>query len=81
MLKKADIRSNFIERTYTVGRPRVADAVLRIMEREAWVTDKEVNYREFMKALNHRGGGVVFELLADSALDRFMDECYAAAVD
>lgn len=77
MLKTADIRSNFVERTWTVGRPQVADAILRIMEREDWVTSKEANYREFMKSVNHRGGGIVFELLPDRELDHFMDECFA----
>jgi hypothetical protein len=50
------------------------------MERESWVTDKEINYRKFMVALNHQGGGVVFELMQDADLDRFMDDCYLAAV-
>ena len=78
MLKTADIRSNFIERTMTVGRPRVASSILRIMEREDWVTEKEANYREFMKSVNHRGGGIVFEMLPDSQLDDFMNECFLA---
>ena len=81
ILKKADIRSNFVERPWTVSRPKVATSILRIMEREPWVTDHEDNYREFMKTLNHRGGGVVFELMNDGDLDRFMDECYEAAAD
>ena len=79
MLKKADIRSNFVERSWTVSRPKVATSILRLMEREPWVTDKEINYRKFMVALNHRGGGVVFELMPDAELDRFMEECYSAA--
>jgi hypothetical protein len=80
MLKTADIRSNFVERSWTVSRPKVATAILRLMERESWVTDKEINYRKFMVALNHQGGGVVFELMQDADLDRFMDDCYLAAV-
>jgi hypothetical protein len=49
------------------------------MEREPWVTDKEINYRKFMVTLNHRGGGVVFELMPEADLDRFMDECHSVA--
>ena len=41
------------------------------------MTDKEINYRKFMVALNHRGGGVVFELMPDAELDQFMGECYS----
>ena len=79
ILKTADIRSNLIERPWMVNRPTVADAILRAMEREDWVTSKEANFREFMKSVNHRGGGIVFELLPDKELDRFMEECYAQA--
>lgn len=81
MLKTADIRSNFVERTWTVGRPRVADSILRIMEREEWITNKESNFRNFMKSVNHRGGGVVFELLPDDKLDSFMDECFSQVAE
>jgi hypothetical protein len=79
MLQKADIRSNFVERSWTVSSPKAAISILRLMEREPWVTDKEINYRKFMVALNHLGGGVVFELMPGSELDQFMDKCYTAA--
>ncbi len=79
MLKTADIRSNFVERSWTVSRPSIACSILRMMEREPWVTGSERNYREFMKAVNHRGGGMVFELMSDTDLNRFMDECYSSA--
>jgi len=32
-----------------------------------------------MVTLNHRGGGVVFELMPDADLDRFMEDRYSVA--
>ena len=79
ILKTADIRSNFIERIWTVSRPVVADSILRAMEMQSWLTASEANYREFIKALNHKGGGVAFELLSYNRLDTFMDDCISLA--
>jgi hypothetical protein len=79
ILKTADIRSNFIERSYTASRRELACAILRVMERNEWVTSKERNYRDFMKVVNKFGGGMVFELLPAEQIDDFMDECAAKA--
>lgn len=81
ILKTADIRSNFVERSWTVSRSRVATSILRLMEREPWVTESEKNYREFMKVVNHRGGGKVFELMPDAKLNRFIGDCYSVAAE
>jgi hypothetical protein len=80
ILKTADIRSNFVERRWTGSRPRVAISILDVMERNPWITEKEANYREFMKVVNARGGGIVFELIEDVARDKFMDECCELAL-
>ncbi len=79
ILKTADIRSNLVERAWTGGRPCLAGSILRLMERQSWVTSSELSYRELMKVVNHRGGGIIFELLSDSQLDSFMDECVSLA--
>lgn len=68
-----------VERSWTVSRRRVAEAILQCMERRPWITETEKNFRNFMKAVNHRGGGRVFEFMADSDLNSFMDDCYSAA--
>lgn len=76
MLKTADIRSNFIERSWTVSRPSVAASILRLMDHKAWITNSERNYREFMKTVNRKGGGIVFEFMSDTQIDKFMYDCY-----
>ena len=79
MLKSADIRSNFIERTRTVSRPCLAAGIIRIMMSESWLTEKERNYRDFMIVLNRMGGGKVFEVWSQSEIDEFMNYCLKQA--
>jgi hypothetical protein len=57
------------------SRRRIASAVLRMMRSEPWIVAAEVNFREFMKALNKFGGGVVFEALSDAETDAFVSNC------
>jgi len=79
ILKTADIRSNFIERTGTVSRRPLAQAIIRAMKRDAWITSEEKNFRSFMKVLNKSGGGILFESLDDAETDKLMDSCLLRA--
>lgn len=79
ILKRADIRSNFIERSRTVSRSPIASGIVRIMLFNTWLTDHEDNFREFMKELNKLGGGKVFELWSDQRIDEFMEICFTSA--
>lgn len=75
ILTTADIRSNFVERIWMTSRKSIAGAVLRAMRTEPWITSAEKNFREFMKALNRLGGGVVFEALSAADTDAFVQDC------
>ena len=79
ILKTADIRSNFIERTRTVSRRAIAAGIVRIMLSNSWLTEREGNFRAFMVALNRLGGGKVFEIWSDSRIDEFLNRCFLAA--
>ncbi len=79
ILGKADIRLNFVERSATVSRPPLAGGIVRIMRREPWITDKEANFRSFMRTLNRLGGGMVFEMMTPDEIDSFMESCAARA--
>lgn len=79
ILKTADIRSNFVERTNTAARKPLARAVVRAMRREPWITSSEGAFREFMIALNRDGGGILFEALTDDEADALMDACASRA--
>lgn len=75
VLKKADIRSNFIERAWVVSRPKIAGAIVRAMISEPWITAQEQNYRDFMKSINKFGGGILFETMNDNEADSFVKKC------
>ena len=81
ILKTADIRSNFVERTNTAARPPLARAVIRAMRRDPWITSAERPFREFMIVLNRNGGGVLFETMSDADVDTFIDFCAERARD
>ncbi|MDD9999363.1 MAG: DUF6339 family protein [Rhodospirillaceae bacterium] len=81
IMKRADIRTNFVERTNTAARPPLARAVIRAMRREPWITSTERAFREFMIALNRDGGGILFETMSDADIDRIIDACVERARD
>ena len=73
IMKTADVRSNFVERTNTAARPPLARAVVRAMRRDPWITSTERAFREFMIVLNRDGGGILFETMSNDDIDGFMD--------
>ncbi|WP_205624038.1 DUF6339 family protein [Marinobacterium rhizophilum] len=79
ILKSADIRSNFVERTGTATRRPLARALIRAMRDDPWITSSERAFREFMKALNRNGGGVLSEAIDDARTDELMKECSSRA--
>lgn len=75
ILKRADIRNNFVERIWMTSRQGIATSVLKVMRDEPWITGHEDNFREFMKAINKFGGGIVFEALDEEETDSFVGDC------
>jgi Family of unknown function (DUF6339) len=75
ILQKADIRSNFVERSLTASRPPIAAGIVRLMRQEKWITDREDNFRSFMRTLNRLGGGMLFEVMPEGEIDSFMRSC------
>lgn len=81
VLKTADIRSNFIERPWITTRINLARGILRSMLNDPWVTAEERHFREFMKAVNRLGSGVVFENLDEKAIDKIIQHARLNAED
>jgi hypothetical protein len=75
LLGRADIRLNVVERPWYSTRPKVAAAIVRTLVRMPALAASEQGFREFMKALNRRGGGVLFEVMSDGDIDVFFDAC------
>ncbi|WP_439486119.1 DUF6339 family protein [Blastomonas fulva] len=80
ILKRADIRLNFVERSRTTSRPRLAQGMIRIMIAEPWITSEEANFRHFMKVLNRNGGGMLFEVMSETGVDKFLAATAAMAM-
>jgi len=77
ILKTTDIRLNFVERIWMTSRRAIASAALKAMAEDAWVTATASNFRDFMKALNRFGGGIVFEALDAAETEAFVARCLA----
>jgi hypothetical protein len=75
MLRRADSRLTFLERSLTGSRARLAAGVVRAGLSQQWINATEGNFRDFMKVLNRRGGGRVFEAMSDEQIDTFMLDC------
>lgn len=75
MLRTADIRSNLVERPMLSNRASLLRGIIRAMRNHPDVYGTEATFREFMKALNLRGSGVLFESLSDQAADEILLKC------
>ena len=73
--KSADIRSNIVERPWIASRPRVAAAIVQAIVHTPAVTASESAFRDFMKQINNRGGGRLFEVMSDADLEEFVKAC------
>lgn len=73
--KTADIRSNVIERPWISSRPRLASAIVRAIITIPDVTASESAFRDFMKAINRLGGGLMFEVMEEPKIDAFIASC------
>lgn len=79
MLARADIRLNFLERPGIAARPVLARGIIRALENNSTLLNGEKLFRRFMKALNLRGAGVVFEVWDEGRVDELMFACLKEA--
>lgn len=81
LLTRADVRSNIVERFWLTGRRKIASGVFRAMDDDAFVLSSEASFREYMKAVNLLGAGIVFEAMTDAQVNDFLKRCSAEAQD
>jgi len=79
LLTTADVRQALVERPWLTIRRRLATGVFRSMENDSFVLSSGRSFREFMKAINLLGGGIVFEAMTDTEIDAFLTRCSAQA--
>lgn len=80
LLRTADIRSNLIERPMLSNRASLLRGIIRTMRSHPDVYGTEATFREFMKTLNLRGSGVLFESLPDQDVERILLKCRGDAL-
>lgn len=81
MLYNANVRKDLFERSRMFRRPSVGAAIVRILKKDDWLFggQNNANISEFMKTLNRRGAGMLFETLPNSNIDEFMSRCLSEA--
>ena len=75
LLRTADIRSNLVERPMLSNRASLLRGIIQTMRSHPDVYGTEATFREFMKALNLRGSGVLFESLSDKETTAILLRC------
>lgn len=75
LLRTADIRSNLVERPMLSNRASLLRGIIQTMRSHPDVYGTEATFREFMKALNLRGSGVLFESLSDKETAAILLRC------
>lgn len=73
ILKRANIRLQFVDRANTSFRLPLARGLVRLLEREPWLDSHDRAFEDFIRVLDRNAGGRVFEALTDSGIDAFLD--------
>ncbi|MBC6402402.1 MAG: hypothetical protein GDA39_03690 [Hyphomonadaceae bacterium] len=75
LLKTVDIRQDIIkDRPWISMRKELCAGIIRKMEKTPELAKKK-SFRRFMKNVNLRGGGIVFEVMTDQKIDDFLSSC------
>lgn len=78
IVKSADIRQAFVERSWTGARLPLARAILKLIDEGSWAA-KDNNFKQLMKEINRDGGGILFEALSQTSANRFVEDCQEKA--
>lgn len=74
ILKSADIRSAIVERPWVSVRQPLLHGILAVLDsNEDSMT--EAKFRDFIKEINRRGAGIVFEAMNLTEVDTFVRSC------
>jgi hypothetical protein len=79
MLKRANIRMQFVDRANTSFRMPLARGLIRMLRDEPWLDSHDRAFENFMLVLDRNGGGRIFEASSDGDIDRFLHANIPAA--
>lgn len=74
MLDKRDTRQSLVERSFIYSRKKLASRIIHLMDTTPEMLE-QYWFRRFTITVNKYGGGMVFELLDDSLIDKFLLRC------
>lgn len=72
MLKRANIRLQFVDRANASFRLPLARSIIRLLEKEEWLDSHDRAFENFMLVLDRNAGGLVFESLDEEDIDQFL---------
>lgn len=72
ILKRANIRLQFVDRANASFRLPLARALVRLLEKEEWLNSHDRAFEHFMLVLDRNAGGRVFESMLDDQIDDFL---------
>ena len=72
MLKRANIRLQFVDRANTSFRLPLARGLIRLLRDEPWLNSHDRAFEDFIRVLDRNGGGKVFEASTDKDIDSFL---------
>lgn len=75
LLRTAEIRKSLVERPMLSNRADLMRGIIRTMRNYPDIYSAEITFRDFMKAVNMRGGGVLFEALSEQETDAILLRC------
>ncbi len=78
LLRDSDVRANLIERSSISMSQEMFNGVIRVLGKSLKDSDdpaiyKRINFREFMKTLNRKGGRIMLNMVEPKQLDAILD--------
>lgn len=75
LLARANYRMQIIERSNTGFREPLVRGIVRMLGEEPWLNIDDTAIVDFMKEVNKRSGGLVFEALDDGGIEAHLQRC------
>lgn len=72
ILKRANIRLQFVDRANVSFRLPLAKGIVRLLESEPWFDSHDRAFEHYMLALDRSAGGLLFESSTDGSIDEFL---------
>lgn len=72
ILKRANIRLQFVDRANASFRLPLARGIVRLLEREPWLDSHDRAFEHYMLALDRNAGGLLFEAVTEEDMDGFL---------